>query len=95
MNCSSIRTVCIALLRGHFHGGIGWEIRRPMLHAALLWSTRWHFMGSGGFRVVLFMTLPGLALFYGGLVRPHNFLSVVVQCFAICCVVSVIWGVRL
>ena len=38
------------------------------------------------------MTLPGLALFYGGLVRSHNFLTVVVQCFAICCVVSVIWG---
>ena len=42
--------------------------------------------------LVLFMTLPGLALFYGGLVRSRNSLSVLMQCFAICCVVSVIWA---
>jgi len=41
--------------------------------------------------LVLFMTLPGLALFYGGLVRAKNVLSVLVQCFAIACVVSIIW----
>ncbi len=41
--------------------------------------------------LVLFMTLPGLALFYGGLVRSQNVLSVLMQCFAICCIVSVIW----
>jgi ammonium transporter, Amt family len=41
--------------------------------------------------LVLFMTLPGLALFYGGLVRAKNVLSVLVQCFAIACVVSVLW----
>ena len=41
--------------------------------------------------LVLFMTLPGLALFYGGLVRSKNVLSVLIQCFAITCVVSVIW----
>ncbi len=41
--------------------------------------------------LVLFMTLPGLALFYSGLVRARNVLSVLMQCFAICCVVSVIW----
>ncbi len=41
--------------------------------------------------LVLFMTLPGLALFYGGLVREKNVLSVLVQCFAIACVVSIIW----
>jgi len=35
--------------------------------------------------LVLFMTLPGLALFYGGLVRTQNVLSVLMQCFAICC----------
>ncbi|HMW73481.1 MAG TPA: ammonia channel protein, partial [Cellvibrionaceae bacterium] len=38
--------------------------------------------------LVLFMTLPGLALFYGGLVRAKNVLSVLMQCFAICCVAS-------
>jgi Amt family ammonium transporter len=43
--------------------------------------------------LVLFMTLPGLALFYGGLVRTKNVLSVLMQCFAIACLVSVLWVV--
>jgi Amt family ammonium transporter len=41
--------------------------------------------------LVLFMTLPGLAAFYGGLVRRKNVLSVLMQCFAISCVVTVLW----
>jgi len=41
--------------------------------------------------LVLFMTLPGLALFYGGLVRAKNVLSVLMQCFAIACAASVVW----
>jgi len=41
--------------------------------------------------LVLFMTLPGLALFYGGLVRAQNFLSVLMHCFAIACLASVLW----
>ncbi len=41
--------------------------------------------------LVLFMTLPGLALFYGGLVRLKNVLSVMAQCVAIACLVSVLW----
>lgn len=41
--------------------------------------------------LVLFMTLPGLALFYGGLVRSRNVLSVLMQCFAITAVVSIVW----
>jgi len=41
--------------------------------------------------LVLFMTLPGLALFYGGLVRAKNILSVLMQCFAIACMASVLW----
>jgi ammonium transporter, Amt family len=41
--------------------------------------------------LVLFMTLPGLALFYGGLVRSKNFLSVLIQCGAIAAIVSVLW----
>jgi Amt family ammonium transporter len=43
--------------------------------------------------LVLFMTLPGLALFYGGLVRVKNVLSVFMQCFVIACVVSILWVV--
>ncbi len=41
--------------------------------------------------LVLFMTIPGLALFYGGLVRVKNVLSVLMQCFSITCLVSVLW----
>jgi Amt family ammonium transporter len=41
--------------------------------------------------LVLFMTLPGLALFYGGLVRARNVLSVFMQCYAIACAMSVAW----
>jgi Amt family ammonium transporter len=41
--------------------------------------------------LVLFMTIPGLSLFYAGLVRVKNVLSVLMQCFAITCVVSIIW----
>ena len=41
--------------------------------------------------LVLFMTLPGLALFYGGLVRAKNVLSVMAQCVAIACLASVLW----
>src|SRR5215210_5064846 len=41
--------------------------------------------------LVLFMTLPGLALFYAGLVRTKNVLSVLMQCFAITCIVTLAW----
>ncbi|MDD9921717.1 MAG: ammonium transporter [Boseongicola sp.] len=41
--------------------------------------------------LVLFMTLPGLALFYGGLVRSRNVLSVFMHCYAIACLMSVAW----
>lgn len=41
--------------------------------------------------LVLFMTLPGLALFYGGLVRARNVLSVFMHCFSIACLMSVLW----
>ena len=41
--------------------------------------------------LVLFMTIPGLSLFYAGLVRSKNVLSVLMQCFTITCVVSLLW----
>ncbi|MDE0053949.1 MAG: ammonium transporter [Gammaproteobacteria bacterium] len=41
--------------------------------------------------LVLFMTLPGLSLFYAGLVRSGNVLSVLMQCFTIACLVSILW----
>jgi ammonium transporter, Amt family len=43
--------------------------------------------------LVLFMTVPGLALFYAGMVRSKNVLSVMMQCFAICSLVTVLWTV--
>ena len=43
--------------------------------------------------LVLFMTLPGLALFYGGLVRARNVLSVFMHCYAIACLMSILWFV--
>ena len=45
----------------------------------------------GATALVLFMTLPGLALFYGGLVRSRNVLSVLMQCFAIAAMASIVW----
>lgn len=43
--------------------------------------------------LVLFMTIPGLALFYGGMVRSKNILSVMMQCFAITGLMSILWMV--
>lgn len=45
--------------------------------------------------LVLFMTLPGLALFYGGLVRSRNVLSVMAQCAGLACMASILWAVCL
>ncbi len=42
--------------------------------------------------LVLFMTIPGLSLFYAGMVRSKNVLSVMMQCFAITCMVTVMWA---
>lgn len=53
-------------------------------------DTAWILTSTG---LVLFMTVPGLALFYGGLVRTKNVLSVLVQCFAVTSLVSILWMV--
>ncbi len=62
------------------------------------WSADLHNSGDSAWiltstALVLFMTLPGLALFYGGLVRSKNVLSVLMQCFSIAAFVSVVWFV--
>ena len=64
----------------------------PSIYAAEINSgdTSWILTSNA---LVLFMTLPGLALFYGGLVRSKNVLSVLMQCFAIACLISVCWVV--
>jgi Amt family ammonium transporter len=51
-------------------------------------NTSWMLVSSV---LVLLMTVPGLALFYGGLVRAKNMLSVLMQVFTICCLVMIIW----
>lgn len=51
-------------------------------------NTAWVLVASA---LVLFMTLPGLALFYGGLVRARNVLSVLMHCFAVACLMSLLW----
>ncbi len=43
--------------------------------------------------LVLMMTVPGLALFYGGMVRKKNILATLMQSFAICCLITVVWMV--
>lgn len=76
------------------------KINKKLLLAALLMpqlgyadtlnqaNTAWILTSTA---LVLFMTIPGLSLFYAGLVRSKNALSVLMQCFAITCVVSILW----
>jgi Amt family ammonium transporter len=51
-------------------------------------DTAWMLVATG---LVFLMTIPGLALFYGGMVRKFNVLATLMQCFAICCAVSLVW----
>lgn len=53
-------------------------------------DTAWVLVASA---LVLLMTIPGLALFYGGLVRARNVLSVVMHCFVMVCTVSLLWAI--
>jgi len=66
---------------------LSWAAEPPKLDSA---NTAWMITASV---LVLFMTLPGLALFYAGLVRAKNVLSVLMQCFAITCMVTLAWVV--
>ena len=60
--------------------------------AAILNSgdTAWMIVATA---LVLFMTIPGLSLFYGGLARNKNVLSILVQCFAITCLMTILWTI--
>jgi Amt family ammonium transporter len=69
------------------HAPLALAAEPPKLDPA---NTAWMITASV---LVLFMTLPGLALFYAGLVRTKNVLSVLMQCFAITCVVTLAWVV--
>ena len=61
------------------------EVAAPVLNSG---DTAWMLTATA---LVLFMTIPGLALFYGGMVRSKNILSVMMQCFAITGLISILW----
>ena len=63
------------------------EDAAPVLNSG---DTAWMLTSTA---LVLFMTIPGLALFYGGMVRSKNVLSVMMQCFAITGLISILWVV--
>ena len=73
------------LLAGVIAPAIVFAQDAPELNGA---NTAWILVSTA---LVLFMTLPGLALFYSGLVRSKNVLSVLMQCFTIACVMSILW----
>ncbi len=62
-------------------------VAEPVLNSG---DTAWMLTSTA---LVLFMTIPGLALFYGGMVRSKNILSVMMQCFAITGLISILWVV--
>ncbi len=76
-----LMTLCLLL------GFPGLALADDTLNAA---NTGWILTATA---LVLFMTLPGLALFYGGLVRSKNVLSILMQCFTIACISSLLWFV--
>ena len=79
----ALRAFALALLAAGLPGAA--IAQEPALNQA---NTAWILTATA---LVLFMTLPGLALFYAGLVRVKNVLSVMMQCVAIACLVSVLW----
>ena len=79
------RLCTLVLLAGLITPVIGLAQDAPELNGA---NTAWILVSTA---LVLFMTLPGLALFYSGLVRSKNVLSVLMQCFSIACLMSILW----
>ena len=66
------------------------EATEPAKPALDTGDTAWMLTSTA---LVLMMTIPGLALFYGGMVRKKNILTIVMQCFATTCIVTVLWMV--
>jgi Amt family ammonium transporter len=76
---------------------MSFNVTKPLVLSALLMPgfahadsghTAWMLTATA---LVLFMTIPGLSLFYAGLVRTRNVLSVLMQCFALTCLMSILW----
>src|SRR5262249_25631101 len=85
IRCTALATLLL-IVASVAHGQAA-PAEPPKLDAA---NTAWMLTAS---LLVLFMTLPGLALFYAGLVRTKNVLSVLMQCFAITCMTTLVWVV--
>jgi len=83
----SLALMGLLLALSLFYAPLATAADPPKLDAA---NTAWLLTASV---LVLFMTIPGLALFYAGLVRSKNVLSILMQCFAITCMVSIAWVV--
>ncbi len=80
---TGLNGLCVAL------AGLVWLLPETAQAAELNnGNTAWILTSTA---LVLFMTLPGLALFYAGLVQSKNVLSVMMHCFAIACLMSVLW----
>ena len=83
--CNSVKTLSVAAAATLASGPA--LAQTPKLDSG---DTAWMLTSTA---LVLMMTIPGLALFYGGMVRKKNVLSVLMQCFAITCLMSVLWMV--
>jgi Amt family ammonium transporter len=79
--------MALLLVSSLFATQVAAQAEPPTLDAG---NTAWMLTSTA---LVLFMTIPGLALFYAGLVRSKNVLSVLMQCFAITCMVTLAWVV--
>ena len=84
---AAMRALGMMLALGLPAVGMAQEQATPVLNSG---DTAWMLTACA---LVLFMTIPGLALFYGGLVRKKNIVSTLMQCFVICCLVTVLWMV--
>ena len=80
-----LKLYSLILLAGTLFPAVCLAQDTPELNGA---NTAWILVSTA---LVLFMTLPGLALFYSGLVRSKNVLSVLMQCFSIACLMSILW----
>ena len=83
--CPPSRKILFPLILAALAPGLAHAQAAPALNSG---DTAWMLVSTA---LVLFMTIPGLALFYGGLVRSKNVLSVLMQCFAITAFVSILW----
>ncbi len=82
---SQSRIVLFLVLLMALFPSLGFAEEAPVLNSG---DTAWMLTGTA---LVLFMTIPGLSLFYAGMVRSKNVLSVLMQCFAITSLMTVLW----